>query len=118
MKVKSLIATSVLAASAVTSSVAMAESPWSANIGVGSNYMWRGITQTDNAAAISGGVDYANPNGFYAGTWTSNVTWVGDSYELDLYAGYGSTWVPLHGTSVISSTCIRRLIPTTSVKPM
>ena len=94
MKMKTLIASSVLAASTVASSVAMAESPWSANIGVASNYMWRGITQTDDQAAISGGVDYANPNGIYVGTWTSNINWVTPSfgkgsYELDLYAGYG-----------------------------
>ncbi len=90
MKAKTLLASSILAASAVASSVAMAESNWSANIGVTSNYMWRGVTQTGDQAAIQGGIDYANPNGFYAGTWMSNVTWTDpEGYELDLYAGYG-----------------------------
>ena len=90
MKAKTLIASSILAASAVASSVAMAETNWSANIGVTSNYMWRGVTQTGDQAAIQGGIDYENPNGFYAGTWMSNVTWTDpEGYELDLYAGYG-----------------------------
>ena len=93
MKAKTFIASSILAASAVASSVAMAESNWSANIGVTSNYMWRGVTQTGDQAAIQGGIDYENPNGFYAGTWASNVTWTEpEGYELDLYAGYGFDW--------------------------
>ena len=45
----------------------------SANIGVVSNYVWRGITQTDDKAAVQGGVDYSHSSGFYAGTWVSNV---------------------------------------------
>ncbi len=90
MKVKSLLATSVLAASAVASSVAMAESAFTANIGVTSNYMWRSLSQTGEQAAISGGLDYDFGNGFYVGTWASNVTWTSpEGYELDLYGGYG-----------------------------
>jgi len=90
MKVKSLIATSVLAASAVTSSVAMAESAFTANIGVTSNYMWRSLSQTNEQSAISGGLDYDFGNGFYVGTWASNVSWTDPiGYELDLYGGYG-----------------------------
>jgi uncharacterized protein (TIGR02001 family) len=90
MKVKSLIATSVLAASAVTSSVALAESPFTANIGVTSNYMWRGVTQTNYQSAIQGGLDYAFSNGAYVGTWASNVSWTDPiGYEVDLYGGYG-----------------------------
>ena len=49
MKVKSLIAGSVLAASAVARNVAMAEYDFSGNIGVTSNYLWRGITQINVA---------------------------------------------------------------------
>ena len=74
----------------VASNVAVAESPFTANIGVTSNYMWRGVTQTGDQAAIQGGLDYAFSNGFYLGTWASNVTWTDpEGYELDLYGGYG-----------------------------
>lgn len=60
------------------------------NIGLSSNYIWRGVTQTRDQAAISGGLDYSSDIGLHAGTWLSNVDFDGDSgYELDLYGGYG-----------------------------
>jgi len=63
----------------------------SANIGATSNYVWRGVTQTDDAAAISGGLDYAHDSGLYAGLWASNVDF-GDNTtaEVDLYGGFAS----------------------------
>lgn len=61
----------------------------SANIGATSNYVWRGVTQTDDQAAISGGLDYAHDSGFYLGTWASNVDFDDDTTaEVDLYGGY------------------------------
>ena len=61
----------------------------SANIAATSNYLWRGLEQTNGKSAISGGIDYAASNGFYLGTWVSNADWAdGMSYELDLYGGY------------------------------
>ncbi len=73
-----------------TSAPVLAEGSLSANIGVASNYVWRGLTQTDGGAAVSGGVDYAHGSGFYAGTWVSNVDFGdGTNYEWDLYAGFG-----------------------------
>lgn len=58
------------------------------NVGVASDYIFRGVSQTDNKAQISGGVDLAAGH-FYAGTWASNVDF-GDKTdaELDLYAGF------------------------------
>jgi uncharacterized protein (TIGR02001 family) len=58
----------------------------STNIGVTSNYVWRGMTQSANSTALSGGIDYSHDSGIYAGTWISEA-W--DDYELDLYGGYG-----------------------------
>jgi len=63
----------------------------SANFAASNNYIWRGLTQTVNEAAISGGIDYATDSGFYVGTWVSNVSYAADdvySYEHDLYAGF------------------------------
>jgi len=62
----------------------------SGNIGLASNYIWRGVTQTRDQAAISGGLDYASDIGFYAGTWASNVDYGDDDkgYEIDLYGGF------------------------------
>ena len=78
----------LLTATAGYSSPVMADT--SANIAVTSNYLWRGIEQTNGSAAISGGIDYSADSGFYAGTWVSNADWApGMTYELDLYGGFG-----------------------------
>ena len=37
---------------------------WSANANMTSNYIWRGLTQTENEAAVQGGIDYASDSGF------------------------------------------------------
>ena len=65
-----------------------------ANIGVTNNYIWRGLTQTQNQAAISGGIDFAAENGLYVGTWVSNVNYAPNdafSYENDIYFGYSGS---------------------------
>ena len=65
-----------------------------ANMAASSNYYWRGVTQSADQAAISGGVDYANEAGFYAGGWASNIDFgptTSASYELDLYAGFSQS---------------------------
>jgi len=69
------------------------------NIGLFSQYIWRGMTQTDENVALQGGVDYAHSSGFYAGAWASNVSWTTDlgymdsgSLEVDLYAGFANTF--------------------------
>lgn len=68
----------------------LAQAEVSANIGVTSNYVWRGWTQTEDQAAIQGGIDYSHESGFYAGTWASNVSFDGDTgAELDFYVGFG-----------------------------
>lgn len=65
----------------------------SGNVGVASNYIWRGVTQTDDQAAISGGLDLSTDMGLYLGTWVSNVDFGGDKgYEMDLYGGYAGEW--------------------------
>ncbi|GLX80802.1 TorF family putative porin [Thalassotalea eurytherma] len=86
----SVALSTVIASSALVSTQASAVDGLSANVGLTSNYLWRGVSQTDDAAAISGGIDYASESGFYVGTWASNVDF-GDaaSYELDFYAGFG-----------------------------
>ncbi|MDT8429300.1 MAG: TorF family putative porin [Pseudomonadales bacterium] len=65
-----------------------------ANFAASNNYIWRGLTQTINEAAVSGGIDYVTDSGFYVGTWASNVSYVADdvfSYEHDIYAGYSGS---------------------------
>ena len=65
------------------------------NVGVVTDYRFRGLTQTNYTPALQGGADFAHRSGFYAGVWGSNVSWVkqfngasqGD-FEVDLYAGF------------------------------
>jgi len=73
----------------IVSGTAAAE--FSANIGATSNYVWRGVTQTDDDAAVSGGLDYAHESGFYLGTWASNVDFGDDTTaEVDFYGGFAN----------------------------
>lgn len=64
------------------------------NLGVASEYRYRGISQSRMDPALQGGADYThNPTGLYAGTWFSTIKWVNDAgggnknVEIDLYAG-------------------------------
>jgi uncharacterized protein (TIGR02001 family) len=58
------------------------------NLGVTSDYVFRGYTQTSEDAAIFGGVD-VTAGDFYAGAWASNVDFGDDTdVEVDLYGGY------------------------------
>ena len=96
---KSLIALALVGAFAAPAfaeeAAAPAEHTLTGNIGLVSNYVFRGISQSQNKPALQGGFDYAHSSGLYAGTWLSNVAWVedtamktGSSLEWDLYAGY------------------------------
>lgn len=90
MKFNKTLVTLAVVGSCLTSTAALADSV-SANISVTNNYIWRGLTQTMNEAAVQGGIDYASDSGFYAGTWASNVKYGADdvySYEHDIYFGY------------------------------
>jgi len=105
MKLKSKLLLALLA----TSSAAFAQTAPAApevtyNVGVVSQYRYRGLAQTKGQAALQGGVDYANANGAYLGGWLSTIRWIKDSsvnvaggaanasysgdQELDLYGGY------------------------------
>ena len=78
-----------------------ADSPhaFSGNIGLFSQYVFRGLTQTDGNFAVQGGIDYSHAGGFYAGTWASNISWFSDlnpgnsvSLEWDGYTGFKKSW--------------------------
>lgn len=74
------------------------------NVGLFSQYIFRGLTQTDSKPALQGGIDFSHDTGFYLGAWGSNISWLqddigekgsgeqyykaGGSLELDFYGGY------------------------------
>jgi len=99
-QIRKSVLVAVLAAS-VPAMAQAAETPEHAitgNLGVFSNYIFRGVSQSSEKAALQGGFDYAHKSGAYAGVWGSNVSWLSDftaytgsSLELDMYAGYKGT---------------------------
>lgn len=72
-----------IAGSLLWSSYASAAGSISTNIGVVSEYHFRGVQQTSDASA-SAGLNYSN-GGFYAGTWAADVN---DGLEIDFFGGY------------------------------
>ena len=57
--------------------------------GLSSDYVWRGMSQTDNKPGMHLGVRQELGNGFYAGAWASNVDINGEQeVEGDFYGGY------------------------------
>ncbi|EMR14016.1 hypothetical protein MPL1_01921 [Methylophaga lonarensis MPL] len=71
-----------------------------ANALLGSDYVFRGVSQTENKPAIQGGVDYEHVTGFYVGTWASNVNFGNEndaSIEMNIYGGlaneFGNTGI-------------------------
>ena len=64
----------------------------SGNAAVTSDYRFRGISQTQNALAVQGGIDYAAASGLYVGNWNSSISsqlYPGAAgMESDIYAGF------------------------------
>jgi uncharacterized protein (TIGR02001 family) len=59
----------------------------SGNVSIGTDYVYRGISQTDEEATIQGGFDWVADNGIYAGIWASSIAF--DGYiEMDYKLGY------------------------------
>jgi uncharacterized protein (TIGR02001 family) len=83
------------AAPAAPAAAAAAETPsytLTGNIGVVSDYRFRGISQSYRLPAVQAGFDWTHASGFYLGNWNSSVS--GNSYnngaslETDLYGGF------------------------------
>lgn len=57
-----------------------------------SQYRFRGISLSDEKAAIQGTINVNHDSGFYAGLWASSLDGFGElggsNVELDLYGGY------------------------------
>jgi uncharacterized protein (TIGR02001 family) len=99
MKSIRLITAILVGAGLVTAaapSFAEGDHTFAANVGLYSQYVFRGITQTFEDPALQGGFDYSHASGFYLGAWGSNISWLqdanayssGGSLELDFYGGF------------------------------
>ncbi|WP_105102715.1 TorF family putative porin [Microbulbifer pacificus] len=92
-KVAAIVSGSVLAV-AISAGAAADDTgvSLSGNLGVVSDYKFRGVSQSDTGPAIQGGLDLDFGNGFYLGTWASQVDFAYSSdqtdFEQDFYGGY------------------------------
>lgn len=65
---------------------------------IGSQYIFRGLTQTDGKPTVQAELDLVHPTGFYLSTSLSNITWISDTpgfpgpvsagVEVDVFGGY------------------------------
>ncbi len=93
---KTLMATAAVAATmTVVSSGAFAEdSPYGSiagNVTFTNDYVFRGISLTNEHPALQGSLEWDHPSGFKAGVWGSNIDLPGDHLELDWYGGYSGS---------------------------
>jgi uncharacterized protein (TIGR02001 family) len=99
VRTSSNLLTALLVAGAVAGVPTAAHAEWtpSANVALTSDYVFRGISQTDEDPAIQGGFDLGHDSGFYVGTWASNVDFADTSaddadMELDVYLGFAGEY--------------------------
>ena len=82
----------LLLALLMVAGVTAAQAEVSGNLGLTSDYRFRGVSQSQNAPAVQGGIDYAHSSGLYVGNWNSSVSSQlytnGAGVESDLYAGF------------------------------
>lgn len=93
---KKIIPTLLMASVCCTPVIANADNAMdqfdiSVNATLVSDYVFRGISQSDEGVALQSGVDVAHETGLYAGAWGSSVDFNDNdeaSVEIDVYAGY------------------------------
>lgn len=81
----------VLASAAHAAEEAAPDFTVSANVGLFSQYVFRGVSYTQKKPALQGGFDVAHGSGLYLGTWGTNVSDAAlnnAAGEIDVYGGY------------------------------
>lgn len=95
-KLSLALAVSALTASSFAAAEKVSGVDVTMNVGLASDYLFRGVSQTLNKGAVSGGLDLVHESGLYAGTWAGNVDFAAApadeaSVEMDYYVGYRTT---------------------------
>ncbi|MXO71079.1 TorF family putative porin [Alteraurantiacibacter buctensis] len=87
-----LVAGLPVAAQAQSAEDEAAEWEVDGEIGLFSDYRFRGVSLSGKDAEVTGELSVAHESGFYAGTWLSNVDLGSgaDDLEVDLYAGWAT----------------------------
>ena len=60
---------------------------FSAGVLLTNDYVFRGISQTDDVPAIQGNIDWSHDSGIHLGMWASNVKFTDASIEIDYTGG-------------------------------
>lgn len=73
-------------------------SSWAGSVAVVNDYLFRGLSQTNQKPAVQPGIEFDHASGWYAGAWASNISWLSDtstieaplssSLEVDFYTGF------------------------------
>jgi uncharacterized protein (TIGR02001 family) len=86
-KLKSLaLSVAVASSSMAVMAPNVAQAELTGNIGLMSEYYFRGISQSVNQVSPEFGVDYEHESGLYLGLWSAKVA--DDDVEYDIYGGY------------------------------
>jgi uncharacterized protein (TIGR02001 family) len=93
------LAFACLAVSAYADEAAAPAPDWTypGSVSIASDYIFRGLTQTNKDPALQAGIEFDHASGFYLGAWGSNISWLSDlggissSLEIDAYLGYRTT---------------------------
>lgn len=65
---------------------------FSANMALTSDYVFRGISQSNEEPTVQGGIDWTHPEtGLYLGLWGSGVDFTDATTEMDFYGGVSGT---------------------------
>ena len=67
---------------------------FSANVAMTTDYVFRGLSFSNNEAAIQGGFDAEHTSGVYAGIWGSSIDGYGGT-EIDYYIGWAGDVGPV-----------------------
>ena len=79
-----LVSLAIASSAAIAIAPVTAQAGVTANAGMVSNYIFRGVEQT-NTASASAGLDAETDSGLYVGTWVADVD---TGLEYDVYAGW------------------------------
>ena len=92
--------TILLIIAALLASITEVHAEFTGTTSLATDYVFRGISNTDEDPAVQGSLDYSHENGLYAGMWASNVKFRENagvdavdtvdeaSIEIDYYAGF------------------------------
>lgn len=91
-KLLSLFAVLFCTATPVLAADEAATSQFTGNAAITTDYVFRGISQSNEEPTIQGGFDWADSaTGLYAGVWGSGVDFNDATTEMDFYGGVGGT---------------------------